>query len=114
MRHVCDPEAEGSVGLLVDQALAALALWELDEWSGEARFATAAEQVVRFMEQSYDLPAVLGPLSHHGKALALQLYGRQGRAERVVALASEPRLSQSPDRAHSLWARALLLYGPPL
>ena len=114
VRHVCDPEAEGSVGLLVDQALAALALWELDEWSGEARFATAAEQVVRFMEQSYDLPAVLGPLSHHGKALALQLYGRQGRAERVVALASEPRLSQAPARAHSLWARALLLYGPPL
>ena len=114
VRHVCDPEAEGSAGLLVDQALASLALWELGEWSGEARFATAAEQVVRFMEQSYDQPAVLAPLSHHGKALALQLYGRQGRAERVVALAGEPLLAQSPDRAHSLWARALLLYGPPL
>ena len=114
VRHVCDPEAEGSVGLLVDQALAALALWELGEWSGEARFAATAEQVVRFMEQSYDQPAVLGPLSHHGKALALQLYGRQGRAERVVALAGGSRLSQSPDRAHSSWARALLLYGPPL
>ena len=114
VRHVCDPEAEGSTGLLVDQALAALALWELDEWSGEARFAATAEQVVRFMEQSYDQPAVLDPLSHHGKALALQLYGRQGRAERVVALAGESRLAQSPDRAHSSWARALLLYGPPL
>ena len=114
VQHVCGSEAEGSAGLLVDQALAALALWELGEWSGEARFATAAEQVGRFMEQSYDQPAVLGPLSHHGKALALQLYGRQGRAERVVALAGEPLLAQSPDRAHSSWARALLLYGPPL
>ena len=114
VRHVCDSEAEGSAGLLVDQALASLALWELGEWSGEARFATAAEQVVRFMEQSYDQPAVLGPLSHHGKALALQLYGRQGRAERVVALAGEPRLAQASSRAHSSWARALLLYGPPL
>ncbi len=112
--HVCDSDGEGSAGLLVDQALAALALWELGEWSGEARFATAAEQVARFMEQSYDRPAALDPLSHHGKALALQLYGRQGRAERVVALAAEPRLSQSPARAHSSWARALLLYGPPL
>ena len=108
VQHVCDSEAEGSAGLLVDQALAALALWELGQWSGEARFATAAEQVAGFMEQSYDLPTA------HGKALALQLYGRQGRAERVVALAGEPRLSQSPGRAHSSWARALLLYGPPL
>ena len=114
VRHVCDPEAEGSTGLLVDQALAALALWKLGEWSGEVRFATAAEQVVRFMEQSYDQPAMLDPLSHHGKALALQLYGRQGRAERVVALAGESRLAQASSRAHSAWARALLLYGPPL
>lgn len=114
VQHVCDSEAEGSVGLLGDQALAALALWELGEWSGEARFATTAEQVARFMEQSYDHSATIGPLSHHDKALALQLYGRQGRAERVVALAGKPRLTQSPDRAHSAWARALLLYGPPL
>ena len=114
VQHVCDSDDEGSAGLLVDQALAALALWELGQWSGEARFATAAEQVARFMEQSYDRPAALDPLSHHGKALALQLYGRQGRAERVVALAAEPRLSQAPARAHSSWARALLLYGPPL
>ena len=122
VQHVCDSETEGSAGLLVDQALAALALWELGQWSGEARFATAAEQVARFMEQSYDRPAALDPLSHHGKALALQFYGRlsaelkskQGRAEQVVALAGEPRLSQAPDRAHSSWARALLLYGPPL
>ena len=112
--HICDSKGEGSAGLLVDQALASLALWELDEWSGEERFAAAAEQVVRFMEQSYDQPAVLGPLSHHGKALALQLYGRQGRAEQVVALAGEPRLAQSLSRAHSSWARALLLYGSPL
>ena len=116
--HVCDSEAEGSAGLLVDQALAALALWELGEWSGEARFTAAAEQVARFMEQSYDHPASIGPLpqraSHHGRALALQLYGRQGRAERVVALAAEPPLVQASDRAHSAWARALLLYGPPL
>ena len=114
VQHVCASEAEGSVGLLVDQALAALALWELGEWSGEVRFATAAEQVARFMEQSYDRPAALGPLSHRGKALALQLYGRQGRAERVVALVGEPHLAQAPGRAHSSWARALLLYGPPL
>ena len=114
VQHICDSEAEGSAGLLVDQALAALALWELSEWSGEARFATAAEQVTGFMEQSYDRPAALDPLSHHGKALALQLYGRQGRAERVVALAAEPRLVQASGRAHSSWARALLLYGPPL
>ena len=114
VRHVCDSQAEGSVGLLVDQALAALALWELGEWSGEARFAAAAEQVARFMEQSYDRLADLGPLTHRGKAIALQVYGRQGRAERVAALASEPHLSQSPGRAHSSWARALLLYGPPL
>ena len=114
VQHVCGSEAEGSAGLLVDQALAALALWELDEWSGEARFATAAGQVAYFMEQSYNRLADLGPLPHHGKALALQLYGRQGRAEQVVALASEPRLAQAPDRAHSAWARALLLYGPPL
>ena len=114
VRHVCDSEAEGSVGLLGDQALAALALWELGEWSGEARFATAAEQVERFMEQSHDRLADLGPLPHHGKAIALQLYERQGQAERVIALAGEPLLSQSPDRAHSAWARALLLYGPPL
>ncbi len=112
--HVCDAEVEGSVGLLADQALAALALWELGQWSGEARFATAAEQVAHFMEQSYDRPTALGPLSHHGKALALQLYGRQGHAEQVVALAAEPRWAQTPDRAHSSWARALLLYGPPL
>ena len=114
VQHVCDSEAKGSVGLLGDQALAALALWELGEWSGEARFATAAEQVARFMEQSYDHSATIGLLAHHGKALALQLYGRQGHAERVVALAGELRLAQSPDRAHSSWARALLLYGPPL
>ena len=114
VRHVCDSQAEGSVGLLVDQALAALTLWELGEWSGEARFAAAAEQVARFMEQSYDRLADLGPLTHRGKAIALQFYGRQGRAERVAALASEPHLSQSPGRAHSSWARALLLYGPPL
>ena len=114
VQHVCDSETEGSVGLLVDQALAALALWELGEWSGEARFGTAAEQVAHFMEQSYDRPSTLGPLSHHGKALALQFYGRQGRAERVVALAGESRLAQSPSRAHSSWARAMLLYGPPL
>ena len=114
VRHVCDSETEGSVGLLVDQALAALALWELGEWSGEARFAAAAEQVAHFIEQSYDRLADLGPLTHRGKALALQLYGRQGRAERVVALAGEPRLVQPPERAHSSWARALLLYGPPL
>lgn len=114
VQHVCDSEAEGSAGLLADQALAALALWELGQWSGEARFATAAEQVTRFMEQSYDRPAALDPLSHHGKALALQFYGRQGRAERVVALAAEPPLVQVSGRAHSAWARALLLYGPPL
>ncbi len=114
VQHVCDSDDEGSAGLLVDQALAALALWELGQWSGEARFATAAEQVARFMEQSYDRPAALDPLSHHGKALALQLYGRQGRAEQVVALAAESRLSQASGRAHSSWARALLLYGPPL
>ena len=114
VQHVCDSEAEGSAGLLVDQALAALALWELGEWSGEARFTTVAEQVAHFMEQSYDRPAALDPLSHHGKALALQLYGRQGHAERVAALAGESRLSQSPSRAHSSWARAMLLYGPPL
>ena len=114
VHHVCDSEAEGSTGLLVDQALAALALWELGEWSGEARFTTVAEQVAHFMEQSSDRPAALDPLSHHGKALALQLYGRQGRAERVAALAGESRLSQSPSRAHSSWARAMLLYGPPL
>ena len=114
VRHVCDSEAEGSTGLLGDQALAALALWELGEWSGEARFAAAAEQVARFMEQSYDRFADLGPLPPRDKALALQLYGRQGRAEWVAALAGEPRLSQSPERAHSSWARTLLLYGPPL
>ena len=122
VQHVCDSDGEGSAGLLVDQALAALALRELGEWSGEARFAAAAEQVARFMEQSYDRPAALDPLSHHGKALALQFYGRlsaelkskQGRAERVVALAAEPLLAQESDRAHSSWARALLLYGPPL
>jgi len=122
VQHVCDSEVEGSAGLLADQALAALALWELGQWSGEARFATAAEQVTRFMEQSYDRPAALDPLSHHGKALALQFYGRlsaelkskQGRAERVVALAAEPPLVQVSGRAHSAWARALLLYGPPL
>ena len=114
VQHICDSEAEGSAGLLADQALAALALWELGQWSGEARFATAAEQVTRFMEQSYDRPAALDPLSHHGKALALQFYGRQGRAERVVALAAEPPLAQVSGRAHSAWARALLLYGPPL
>ena len=118
VRHVCDSEAEGSAGLLVDQALAALALWELGEWSGEARFTAVAEKVAHFMEQSYDHPTTIGPLSqrasHHGKALALQLYGRQGRAERLVALADKPRLAQAPDRAHSAWARALLLYGPPL
>jgi len=108
VQHVCDAEAEGSAGLLVDQALVALALWELGQWSGEARFTAAAEQVARFMEQSYDRRAALGPLSHQGPALALQLYERQGRAERVVALA------QVPGRAHSAWARALLLYGPPL
>ena len=82
VQHICDSEAEGSVGLLVDQALAALALWELGEWSGEARFTMVAEQVARFMEQSSDQPAGRGPLSHRGKALALQFYGRQGRAER--------------------------------
>ena len=114
VQHVCDSEGGGSAGLLVDQALAALALWELGEWSGEARFTAAAEQVAHFMEQSYDRLADLSSLTYHGKALALQLYGRQGRAERVVALADEPRLSQSPNRAHSAWARALLLYGPPL
>ena len=114
VQHVCDSDAEGSAGLLVDQALAALALWELGQWSGEARFATAAEQVAHFIEQSYDRPADLDPLPHHGKALALQFYGRQGRAERVVALAAEPRLAQASDRVHSSWARALLLYGPPL
>ncbi|MDE2812039.1 MAG: DUF255 domain-containing protein [Gemmatimonadota bacterium] len=114
VRHVCDSQAEGSVGLLADQALAALTLWELGEWSGEARFAAAAEQVARFMEQSYDRLADLGPLTHRGKAIALQFYERQGRAERVAALANEPQLSQSPGRAHSSWARALLLYGPPL
>ena len=114
VRHVCDSETEGSAGLLVDQALAALALWELGELSGEARFAAAAEQVARFMEQSYDRLADLGPLPHRGKAIALQFYGRQGRAERVAALAGEPPLSQSPGRVHSSWARALLLYGPPL
>ena len=97
VQHVCDSEAEGSAGLLVDQALAALALWELGEWSGEARFTTVAEQVAHFMEQSSDQPAGRGPLSHHGKALALQFYGRQGRAERVIALASESRLAQSPQ-----------------
>lgn len=122
VQHVCDSEVEGSAGLLADQALAALALWELGQWSGEARFATAAEQVTRFMEQSYDRPATFDPLSHHGTALALQFYGRlsaelkskQGRAERVVALAGEPPLVQVSGRAHSAWARALLLYGPPL
>lgn len=114
VRHVCESETDGSTGLLGDQALAALALWELGEWSGEARFAAAAEQVMRFMEQSYDRLADLGPLPPRGKALALQLYGQQGRVERVAALVGEPRLSQSPDRAHSSWARALLLYGPPL
>ena len=114
VRHVCDSEAEGSTGLLGDQALAALALWELGEWSGEARFAAVAEQVARFMEQSYDLLADLGPLPSRDKAIALQFYGRQGRAERVAALAGEPRLAQSPGREHSSWARALLLYGSPL
>ena len=122
VRHVCDSEAEGSAGLLGDQALAALALWELGEWSGEVRFAAAAEQVAHFMEQSYDRLADRGPLPPRDKALALQFYGRlsaelkskQGRAERVAALAGEPHLAQSPDRAHSSWARALLLYGPPL
>lgn len=114
VQHVCDRGAEGSVGLLGDQALAALALWELGEWSGEARFVAAVEQVARFMEQSYDRPAALDPLSHHGKALALQFYGRQGRAEQVVALTTEPPLAQASDRVHSAWARALLLYGPPL
>ena len=107
VQHVCDSASAGSTGLFVDQALAALALWELGEWSGEARFAVAAEQVARFIEQSYD-PAALARLPHRGQGLALQLYGRQGRAEQVVALASEP------SRAQSAWARAWLRYGPPL
>lgn len=110
VRHVCDAKAEGSTGLLVDQSLAALALWELGEWSGEERFAAAAAQVMRFVEQAYDPPAARGLLPH----FALQLYGRQGQAERVAALASEPHRVQGPGRAHSSWARALLLYGPPL
>lgn len=95
VRHVCDSDAAGSTGLLVDQALVALALRELGAWSGEERFAASAEQVARFMEQAYDRPT----LPH--QALALQLYGRQ-------ALAGEP------SRAHSSWARALLLYDSPL
>ena len=107
VQHVCDSASAGSTGLFVDQALTALALWELGEWSGEARFAAAAEQVAHFMEQSYD-PAALGRLPHRGQGLALQLYGRQGRAEQVVALAS------APSRAQSAWARALLRYGPSL
>ena len=107
VQHVCDSASAGSTGLFVDQALTALALWELGEWSGEARFTAAAEQVARFMEQSYD-PAALGRLPHRGQGLALQLYGRQGRAEQVVALAS------APSRAQSAWARAWLRYGPPL
>lgn len=113
VQHICDSDGEGSVGLLVDQAWAALALWELGQWSGEDRFAAAAEQVVRFMEQR-DRPAALALLPHRGEGLALQLYGRQGRAEQVVALAREPRLTSASSRAHSSWARALLLYGPPL
>ena len=112
VQRVCGSASEGSVGLLVDQASAALALWELGQWSGEARFAKAAERVVRFMEQRAR-PTAFGRLPLHGQGLALQLYGRQGRAEQVIALAGEPR-SASASRAHSAWARALLLYGPPL
>lgn len=107
VQHVCGSASAGSTGLLVDQAGAALALGELGEWSGEARFAAAAEQVARFMEQSYD-PAALARLPHRGQGLVLQFYGLQGRAEQVVALASEP------SRAQSAWARAWLRYGPPL
>ena len=82
VQHVCDAAAEGSAGLLVDQAWAALALWELGQWSGEARFARAAEQVERFMARAYDRPAAGDRLAHRGQALALQFYRRQGRAER--------------------------------
>ena len=126
VRHICGADDGGVTGLLVDQAAAALALWELREWSGASRFAKAAERVAHFMEQQlggssafYNRVAAGGLLprffSHRddgrpaGNALALEFYGRRKDAERLAALAGGPRLA--PDRAYGSWARAVLRYG---
>ena len=126
VRHICDTGAAGVSGLLVDQALAALALADLHAWSGESRFAHAAQQVERFMEERLGGPVafyhrpigdfgLLPRLVSHrddsrpaGNALVLELYGMKGNAERLAALAGGARLGPAPGRAHSSWARALL------
>ena len=126
VRHVCGVGDESISGLLVDQALVALALSDLLEWSGEARFGIAAKRVVRFMEQElggrtafYNRAA--GPLPRFfahcdddrpaGNALALEFYGGQGDAVQSARLMEGLHLATEPDRAYSSWARGVLRYG---
>jgi uncharacterized protein YyaL (SSP411 family) len=126
VRHVCGAQHTDVSGLLVDQALAALALWELGQVSGEVRFADAVDRVARYMEDRlggpvafYNRAEPVGPLprffSHRdtgrpaGNALALSFYGRRGDIERSSTLAGGLRIV--PDRAYGSWARAVLRYG---
>ena len=126
VRHICDAQEAGVSGLLVDQALAALALWELGQTSGEARFVDAADRIAQFMEKElggsaafYNRAESVGPLSRiishrddgrpAGNALALMFYGQRGNIERSSALVGG--LRPVSDRAYGSWARAVLRYG---
>ena len=126
VRHVCGVGEEDISGLLVDQALVALALRDLLEWSGEARFGIAAKRVVRFMEQELGgrtafYNRAVGPLPRFfahcdddrpaGNALALEFYGEQGDAAQSARLMEGLHLVTEPDRAYSSWARGVLRYG---
>jgi uncharacterized protein YyaL (SSP411 family) len=125
VRHVCGKRDGGVTGLLVDQAWAALALWELGAASGEARFVAAADRVARYMEQQLggggafynrvEPEGVLPRFFLHrddgrpaGNALALEYYTRRGQVERSSSLIGVLHLV--PDRAYGSWARAVLGY----
>ena len=88
VRHVCDSQAEGSVWPARRSSLGGIDSVGVGrvEWGGaicRSRRAGCAIYGTIVRPPRTDL----GPLTHRGKAIALQFYGRQGRAERVAALA---------------------------
>jgi len=129
VQHVCG-QSDLS-GLLTDQMLAALALLDLGELSGDARFEAQAHRLLRFAEtQLYDertrafadrpeqiaveglpirsiLPYRDG-LQPAGNPLAAELYLRLGDAARSSQLLSGKRLVNPPERGYSSAGRVAL------
>jgi uncharacterized protein YyaL (SSP411 family) len=124
VRHVCGDQ-DSLAGLLEDQALVGQALLDLSALSGEQRFAQAAQEVVRFVQEHLfnaernaffaGLDQTLAPWRDTwlpaGPALAAELYLRVGHREEVQGLLENLQLAEQPSRAHSGLGLLLLRQG---